>query len=144
MIKVVVVFALACVGVHGQVAFPTPSTTSKSAAQFWSEPVHNYSYGVTRTTIFPSKLNALPDVRLSGAFTDRASAYYNTKYANDFWYPQTAFRLSSALGGPGIGSFDSPLGTPNSAFNPSYLGARLVILEFHSQTRLTTLFRRIL
>jgi hypothetical protein len=124
--------------------FPAVNPTYKSAAQFWSEPLHNYSYEVTRPTIFTAKLNALPDLHLSGAFTDRASACYNAKYPSDFWYPPAGFRGSSALGRSAIDSSDSPPGTPNGAFNPSYLGARVVILEFHSQRRLPMLFRRIL
>jgi hypothetical protein len=160
MVKIVITLALTCACIYGQVTVSdtAPGTSQAAAAPSAIQKVLVWPSGrvapialtpavqfspFTQTPTLPGRLATLRDVRLTGIF-DRTSTFYGATHANDFWRTETAIQATSTRKSLGTHSWEWLPGTGNTALDPSILGAQVLIVDFHSRTRLTALLRRIL
>lgn len=174
MIKFVITFALACAGIHAQVAVEPPRTIDLSAnqatewnrnlmapirtpdahattpreeavtGQFWNGAIQNYWNVVAQRGIAANKLAIAPRGLSKGTLADGVNAFYDAKYTYNFWRPLSAFGAGDARNTSDTDNLNWLTKGANTALDPSYPGAQAAIVTFHFQTGLTTLLRKIL
>jgi hypothetical protein len=147
MIKIVIVIALACAGIHAQAAVqPRAMAAGREAltGSFWNEAIQNYWNTVPNRAIVRPKTTATPDWRANRIFANGVSDFFEPNYRYDSWRPLARISASDTDKNPK--TVTNPYWVPdgNIRADAPYPGAYAVIGPFHFRSGLTTLFRRIL
>jgi membrane-associated phospholipid phosphatase len=102
------------------------------AGRFWNGPIQNYWNEIAQTAAAARSLSTAQSARLFAllnfAFADGVIAFYDAKYAYNFWRPVTAIRSAATDDNPDTAADPNWLpevGT--TAADPSYPGAHAVI-----------------
>jgi hypothetical protein len=100
--------------------------------RFWNAAIQNYWNEIAQTASISRHLTTLQNARLFAllnlSFADGVIAFYDAKYAYNFWRPVTAIRAADADGNPD--TEPDPNWLPevgNTPPDPSYPGAHAVI-----------------
>ena len=100
--------------------------------RFWNGPIQNYWNEIIQTAVLSHQLNTARSARLFAlvdlAIADGVIAFYDAKYAYNFWRPVTAIRAADPNINPE--TLPDPDWLPevtNTAPDPSYPGAHAVI-----------------
>ncbi len=114
--------------------------------RFWNAAIQNYWNEIAQTASLSQHLSTVQSARLFAllnlSFADSVIAFYDAKYAYNFWRPVTAIRAADADGNPETEADPNWLpevGTTPS--DPSYPGAHAVI-SAAGATVLSTFFDR--
>ncbi|HEY1217043.1 MAG TPA: vanadium-dependent haloperoxidase [Bryobacteraceae bacterium] len=110
----------------------TASPDQALAGRFWNGPIQNYWNEIAQTAAAAHSLSTAQSARLLAllnfAFADGVIAFYDAKYAYNFWRPVTAIRSAATDDNPDTAA--DPNWLPevgNTAADPSYPGAHAVI-----------------
>jgi hypothetical protein len=100
--------------------------------QFWNGAIQNYWNEIAQSAAQARALSTAESARLFAllnlSFADGVIAFYDAKYAYNFWRPVTAIRAADTDGNPATAA--DPNWLPevvNTATDPSYPGAHAVI-----------------
>ena len=114
--------------VKGTAATPDQALTGR----FWNGAIQNYWNEIAQTAALAHQLTTAQNARLFAllnlSFADAVIAFYDAKYAYNFWRPVTAIREAAIGGNPE--TIPDPNWLPevgNTTPDPSYPGAHAVI-----------------
>jgi PAP2 superfamily len=110
----------------------TATADEALTGQFWNGAIQNYWNEIAQTASLANDLTAAENARLFAllnlSFADGVIAFYDAKYAYNFWRPVTAIRAAATDGNPETEA--DPNWLPevgNTTPDPSYPGAHAVI-----------------
>jgi membrane-associated phospholipid phosphatase len=100
--------------------------------RFWNASIQNYWNEIAQTASISRHLTTVQNARLFAllnlTFADGVIAFYDAKYAYNFWRPVTAIRAADADGNPNTEPDSNWLPeVGNTPSDPSYPGAHAVI-----------------
>src|SRR6266478_5531864 len=129
------------------IAGSTTATPDQAlTGRFWNGAIQNYWNEIAQTTAVAHNLTTAQNARLFAelnvAFADDVIAFYDAKYAYNFWRPVTAIREAATDGNPK--TLADPNWLPevgNTTPDPAYPGAHAVISASGASV-LISFFRR--
>jgi PAP2 superfamily len=130
----------------GIVDSTTATPDEMLTGRFWNGPIQNYWNEITQTAVLSHHLSTARSARLFAllnlSIADGVIAFYDAKYAYNFWRPVTAIRAAD----PNINPDTQPdpdwlPEVGNTAPDPSYPGAHAVISSV-AETVLISFFER--
>jgi hypothetical protein len=115
------------------IARSTAATVEQAlTGRFWNGAIQNYWNEITQTATVAHKLTTAQSARLFAllnlSFADAVIAFYDAKYAYNFWRPVTAIRAADSDNNPDTAA--DPNWLPevgNTTPDPAYPGAHAVI-----------------
>jgi hypothetical protein len=118
----------------GMLDSPTATAEQKQIGLFWNGAIQNYWNEITGTLSTEHNLSTAENARLFAlldlSLADTVIAFYDAKYAYNFWRPVTAIRAADTDNNPATEADPNWLPeSTNTAPDPSYPGAHAAISQ---------------